>query len=125
MPRRDVGFPYMKAQSFRRAEKVTNKSSYRIIYEQGVRRSSRFFTIVACGNSNGVKRLGITVTKKTGNAVFRNRTKRLIREFFRRNKDLFPAGHDVVVMAKKNTPPLTYQEIERELTELFTRKAGR
>lgn len=125
MSRRDVGFPYMKAQSFRRAEKVTNKSSYRIIYEQGVRRSSRFFTIVACGNSNGVKRLGITVTKKTGNAVFRNRTKRLIREFFRRNKDLFPAGHDVVVMAKKNTPPLTYQETERELTELFTRKAGR
>ena len=125
MSHRDVGFPYMKAQSFRRAEKVTNKSSYRIIYEQGVRRSSRFFTIVTCGNSNGVKRLGITVTKKTGNAVFRNRTKRLIREFFRRNKDLFPAGHDVVVMAKKNTPPLTYQETERELTELFTRKAGR
>ncbi len=125
MSRRDVGFPYMKAQSFRRAEKVTNKSNYRIIYEQGVRRSSRFFTIVTCGNSNGVKRLGITVTKKTGNAVFRNRTKRLIREFFRRNKDLFPAGHDVVVMAKKNTPPLTYQETERELTELFTRKAGR
>ena len=125
MSRRDVGFPYMKAQSFRRAEKVTNKSSYRIIYEQGVRRSSRFFTIVTCGNSDGVKRLGITVTKKTGNAVFRNRTKRLIREFFRRNKDLFPAGHDVVVMAKKNTPPLTYQETERELTELFTRKAGR
>jgi len=125
MSRRDVGFPYMKAQSFRRAEKVTNKSSYRIIYEQGVRRSSRFFTIVACGNSNGVKRLGITVTKKTGNAVFRNRTKRLIREFFRRNKNLFPAEHDVVVMAKKNTPPLTYQETERELTELFTRKAGR
>jgi len=125
MSRRDVGFPYMKAQSFRRAEKVTNKSSYRIIYEQGVRRSSRFFTIVTCGNSNEVKRLGITVTKKTGNAVFRNRTKRLIREFFRRNKDLFPAGHDVVVMAKRHTPPLTYQETERELTELFTRKAGR
>lgn len=115
----------MKAQSFLRAEKVTNKSRYRIIYDQGVWRSSRFFTMITCGNSNGVKRLGITVTKKTGNAVFRNRMKRLIREFFRRNKDLFPAEHDVVVMAKKNMPPLTYQETERELTELFTRKAGR
>lgn len=115
----------MKAQAYRRAEKVTSKSSYRIIYEQGVRRSSRFFTIIACGNPNGVKRLGITVTKKTGNAVFRNRTKRLIREFFRRNKDLFPAEHDVVVMAKRNLPPLTYQETARELTELFHRKTGR
>jgi ribonuclease P protein component len=115
----------MKAQSFRKADKVTNKSSYRRIYEQGGRRSSRFFTVVTCGNPKKVRRLGITVTKKTGNAVFRNRIKRLIREFFRRNKDLFPAEHDTVVMAKKNIPPLTYQETCRELTELFSRKTGR
>ncbi len=115
----------MKTQSFRRAEKVTSKSSYRTIYEQGVRRSSRFFTLITCGNPNGAKRLGITVTKKTGNAVFRNRMKRLLREFFRRNKDLFPAGHDVVVMVKKNIPPSTYQETARELTELFSRKDGK
>ena len=115
----------MKTQSFRRAEKVTNKSRYRIIYEQGVWRSSRFFTMITCGNPNGARRLGITVTKKAGNAVFRNRMKRLIREFFRRNKDLFPAEHDVVVMAKRNLPPLTYQETCRELTELFNRKTGR
>ena len=115
----------MKAQSFRRAERVTSKSRYRTIYEQGVRRSSRFFTIITCGNPKGAKRLGITVTKKTGNAVFRNRMKRLLREFFRRNKELFPAGHDVVVMVKKNTPPSNYQETARELTELFLRKDGK
>ncbi len=120
-----AGFLCMKAQSFRRAEKVTNKSSYQIIYKQGGRRSSQFFTMIICGNPNGSRRIGITVTKKTGNAVFRNRIKRLIREFFRRNKDLFPAGHDVVIMAKKNIPSLTYQETCSELTELFTRKAGR
>jgi ribonuclease P protein component len=72
-----------------------------------------------------VKRLGITVTKKTGNAVKRNRIKRLIREFFRLNKALFPAGQDLVIMAKRDVPPLTYQEACRELTELFTRKANR
>jgi RNase P protein component len=38
---------------------------------------------------------------------------------------LFPAGHDVVIMPKKNIPFLTYQETCSELTELFTRKAGR
>lgn len=79
-----------------------------------------------CSNTQGAKRLGITVTKKTGNAVKRNRIKRLIREFFRLNKALFPAGYnDVVIMAKRNMPPLTYQETCRELTELLTRKANR
>lgn len=115
----------MKTQSYQRAERVTNKSRYRIIYEQGVWKSSRFFTMITCGNPTDVKRLGITVTKKVGNAVVRNRLKRLIREFFRRNKDVFPAGHDVVVMAKKNIPPLTYLEAQKELTELSMRKTGR
>lgn len=73
-------------------------------------------------NPQGVKRLGITVTKKTGNAVKRNRIKRLIREYFRLNKELFPEKHDVVIMAKRNIPPLTYRDACNELTELFTRK---
>lgn len=112
----------MKEQSYQRLERITNRSRFKAIYEQGVWRSSQHFTTVTCDNTQGVKRLGITVTKKTGNAVKRNRIKRLVREFFRLNKNLFPAGRDVVIMAKKNTPPLTYRQACNELTELFTRK---
>ena len=53
------------------------------------------------------------------------RKKRLIREFFRLHKALFPAGCDVLIMAKKDLPPLTYRESCTELTELFTRNANR
>lgn len=114
----------MKEQSYRKSERVTNRSDYKAIYNKGVWSSSQHFTSVICSNEQGIKRLGITVTKKTGNAVKRNRIKRLIREFFRLNKDLFPAGHDVVVMAKRNMPPLTYQEACRELTKLISRKTN-
>ena len=114
----------MKEQSYRKLERITNHSRYRTIYQKGVWRSSQHFTTITCSNAQGTKRLGITVTKKTGNAVRRNRVKRLIREFFRLNKALFPAEHDVVVMAKRIMPPLTYQEACKELTELFTRKAN-
>lgn len=114
----------MKEQSYRKLERITNQSRYRTIYQQGVWRSSQHFSTITCINTQGVRRLGITVTKKMGNAVKRNRVKRLIREFFRLNKDLFPAEHDVVIMAKKNIPPLTYLEACKELTELFTRKAN-
>jgi ribonuclease P protein component len=114
----------MKEFSYRKSERVTNKSRFRAIYDQGVWVSSRNFTIVACSNAAGIKRLGITVTKKSGNSVKRNRIKRLIREFFRLNKDLFPAGHDIVIMAKKNVPLLGYRDTCRELTELLTRKVS-
>ena len=114
----------MKEQSYRKPERVTNRSRFKAIYDQGVWRSSKHFTIVTCVNTQGVKRLGITVTKKTGNAVKRSKAKRLIREFFRLNKGLFPDKHDVVIMAKRNMPPLTYLEACKELTELFTRKAN-
>jgi len=113
----------MKKQSYRKEERITSSGRYRVIYRQGVWKSSRNFTSVIYNNTQGIKRLGITVSKKTGNAVKRNRIKRLLREFFRRNKDLFPAGCDVVLMARKNMPPLTYNETCEELTRLFERKA--
>lgn len=115
----------MEIQSFRKANKITSKTSYRNIYKRGSKNSSRFFTTISCGNSLGTKRLGITVTKKTGNAVRRNRMKRLIREFFRRNKNLFPENHDVVIMAKKNIPHLSYWEAAEELTKLLMRRTGK
>lgn len=114
----------MKEQSYRKSERINTRGRYKAIYQQGVWRSSQHFTAITCNNSQGVRRLGLTVTKKAGNAVERNRIKRLIREFFRLNKGLFPAGHDVVIMVNRNMPPLTYLEACKELTELFTRKAN-
>lgn len=112
----------MKEHVYRKPERITRTNRFKVIYQQGVWRSSRYFTTITCVNDQGVQRLGITVTKKTGNAVYRNRIKRLIREFFRLNKGLFPDQHDVVIMAKRSIPPLTYQDVCDELTELFTRK---
>ncbi|HON58367.1 MAG TPA: ribonuclease P protein component [Smithella sp.] len=112
----------MKQYSYRKLERITRKSRFQTIYKQGVWRSSKNFTVVTWGNQEGRTRLGITVTKKTGNAVARNRIKRLIREFFRLNKQLFPEGCDVIIMAKREMPPLTFKKACSELTELFTRK---
>jgi len=113
----------IKEYSYRKLERINKRSRFIAIYQQGVWSSSKNFTAIKCGNTLGVKRLGLTVTKKVGNAVKRNRIKRLIREFFRRNKSLFQAEQDVIIMAKGKTQPLIYQELCRELTELFTRKA--
>ena len=60
-------------------------------------------------------RLGVTVTRKVGNAVQRNRIKRVVREVFRRNRDLFPPA-DVVFVAKRDAAAvLGYDEVLRQV----------
>lgn len=47
-----------------------------------------------------INRFGISVGKKVGCAVLRNRAKRVIRQAYRENEDLFPKGYDIVVAAR-------------------------
>jgi len=57
--------------------------------------------IRAIRNDLGQTRLGLSVSKKVGNAVVRNKWKRLIREAFRQQKNDIPVGMDIVVRPKK------------------------
>jgi ribonuclease P protein component len=73
-------------------------------------------------NGWGVTRLGIAISKRIGNAVQRNRFKRLIRETFRLNKELFPMGYDIVIAARKNAGDLDHLKITREFSDVFLDK---
>jgi ribonuclease P protein component len=66
-----------------------------------------------CGAAGPV--LGITVSKKVGKAVERNRLKRRIREWFRHNRSLLPMEAELVVIARRGAAGLDSAEIHREL----------
>lgn len=68
-------------------------------------------------------RLGITIPKKTGNAVVRNRWKRLIRESFRTQQDQIPTGYDYVIRPKKGAV-LSWNGIRKSVPKL-AKKATR
>ena len=55
------------------------------------------------------------MTKKVGSAVERNRVKRVVREVFRRNRQLFPLSHDLVFIAKHGATDIDYGSLLNEL----------
>jgi len=113
----------MKTYSFGKDERVRKRKEYLKIYQNGTRINSKNFITILSRNQSGTKRLGITVTKKVGNSVKRNRIKRLLREFFRLNKDKLPDSRDIVVIVKKDIPFLKYQDVCTELEDLFLERA--
>jgi ribonuclease P protein component len=113
----------MESQTFGRDERIRKRQDYLRIYEQGVRVYSKHFTIITCTNQAGIRRLGMTVSKKAGNAVQRNRIKRLLREFFRLNKSRLPSSQDIVIIAKRGILPLTYGDVCAELESRLIHRA--
>jgi len=79
--------------------------------------TAHFVLVVASGpEPTALSRLGVTVTKKVGTAVRRNRVKRLVREAFRLCPELLPTGVDLVVIAKEGAPELGLAQVQAEWT---------
>ena len=66
-------------------------------------------------------RLGVTVTRKVGKAVKRNRIKRLVREAFRREHHALPAGLDMVWVAKRDAIDTTFDAVVHDIRALAGR----
>ena len=69
----------------------------------------------------GEARFGITVTRKIGNAVIRNRVKRMVREGCRHAAHLFPVNFDVVVVARPSAATAPANEVATEILGLARR----
>jgi len=80
------------------------RSDFLASSEFGERRTTRYFIVLLkARNDGGPTRLGITVTRKVGSAVRRNRIKRLAREWFRSRSREF-GSCDLVLIAKRDMP---------------------
>ena len=81
-----------------------------------------FVTAYFISNGSPYNRMGISVGKKNGNAVQRNRIKRIIRAAYRINEDKFPIGYDIVFAARNNICEKKSDDIEWFINKRLLKK---
>jgi ribonuclease P protein component len=111
-------------QGLGRSKRLRKRSGYLAVQQRGRRFSGRTFVLYAMlssdARSQNSARLGITVSKKVGNAVVRNRVKRWVRESYRRLAEHPPRGVDFVVIAKPCAASTSYRVTAEELGRLLS-----
>lgn len=105
-------------------ETLKKDKEFRRVYSKGRSFANRELVIYILNNNTDNNRLGISVSKKVGNAVTRNRVKRLIKEVYRvEYKGKLKVGYDIVVLGRINAANCSYDRIKGSLGHLF-KKVG-
>jgi ribonuclease P protein component len=123
-PRRTAGTSpaARKPYAFRPHEHLRRSSDFRRVYERRRSVSDDWLIVYACENGLPHLRLGLSVSRKVGQAIHRNRLRRLYREAFRLTRAEMPTGLDLVVIPRKSDePPL--DELKRSLSKLVKQLA--
>lgn len=112
---------------YRQRHRLTQATEYRTVYRNGARRSSGPVTIYMHPNNRPEHRLGLSVGRRMGNAVARNRFKRLLREAFRLERPGLPTAaggtFDIVITLRPHRP-LRLDAYRRMLATLCTKAAA-
>lgn len=118
----------MKTRGFPRGLRLRRRWEFLRVQSGGAKRHTRHFLVLVARQPSSVvtagPRFGITVTRKVGNAVTRNRVKRLLREALRHHRTTFPAGHDIVWIAKRNAAELTQDDAMAEVAQIAPQLHG-
>lgn len=114
----------MRNFGLKKAQKILKRPEYLLLSQSGKKTQDAFFIIIYTKSASGSPRLGITVSKRVGNAAVRNRVKRLVREWFRLYRAGWDGCWDVNVIAKKKTANLSFQEAALSLEKMIDQVGG-
>ena len=107
-------------ERFSKQMHLRSSRDFERVYASKIFAADETLVVTAIDNSLPYSRLGLSVSRKVGNAVVRNRWKRLIRESFRRCKIPIPTGLDFVVRPRRDGEP-DFRTIIESLARLMRR----
>lgn len=99
--------------SFGPAQRLRRRQDFERVYRSRQRCNTREFIVYYCANDRSFDRLGLTVSRRFGGAVLRNRARRLLREIFRTNTAAGESGADLVVKPNRSLLESEYTDLER------------
>ncbi|MBU8905759.1 ribonuclease P protein component [Desertibacillus haloalkaliphilus] len=102
--------------------RIKKNDDFSLVFKHGTSVANRQFVLYVLNKKEQDHfRLGLSVSKRIGNAVTRVRVKRLIREVFRELEDDIISSNDYVVIARKPTADMDFWEVKKSLTHVFKR----
>lgn len=116
-----------RSEALPKPKRLAKRREFLHVYETGRKLFSRYSVLFFAANDLSHSRLGVTATKKLGNAVLRNRLKRWTREVYRKQRDplgLDRQSIDIVVNVKANAAAVTFREYSEDLLRTLQRIAG-
>ena len=103
----------------RKSFRVKKEKDFNAIFQEGKSVANRKFVVYRLENSEQHFRVGLSVSKKLGNAVTRNQIKRRIRHVLITHKDQIIENLDFVVIARKGVEEMNYTELEKNLLHVL------
>jgi ribonuclease P protein component len=101
--------------------RLTDSPDFERVYRQGAAYRGKLFSVHAFPNEFGTPRLGLSVSRRVGNAVMRNTVRRRLREVFYSALPEIPGNLDLVMSARPAAAEATFQELSEE----FGRSLGK
>lgn len=101
---------------------LNRNSDFKKMYNRAKSEVAGYIVMYFLKNNYSYNRIGITVTKKIGKAVTRNRIRRLIKESYRNYHKSIKSGYDFVFVARTRCQGCSYQNIKNDMGYLFKKR---
>ncbi len=99
--------------------RLRKNEDFKMVYKKGKNYWNRNLVLYKKKNGLNYSRIGFSITKKFGNSVERNRTKRRLKEVCRLNFHNIKDGYDIIIIPKKNIIDIGYKELESAMLHIL------
>lgn len=114
-----TGLEASEAGEKNRLTSLKKNGQFRSVYNNGRSAANKYLVILALKNGAVYTRIGVSVSKKIGKSVKRNRIKRQVKESCRNMQASVSAGYDIVIVARKPVSDADFNDINKSVKYLF------